>query len=564
MKDMIKKFIAITICLFAFCFSYAQSNIQRAREIVSNRGEVQLLINTNNISLSNLSKIVSISNRQSKDSWLCYANKKELETLINNNISFTVFERKTPKSISMATDTSMMSSWNKYPTYSTYVQMMQGYAQHYSNVCKLDTIGYSTDNRLLLCLKLSSNNQNQNKPKFFYSSSIHGDEVTGAYLMLRLIDYMLKNQQDTRVSNLLNNMQIFICPFANPDGTYAGGNNDVSEATRYNANYIDINRNFPDPIEGQHPDNNSTQIETQAFMNYAINNQFDVNCNLHGGSEVVNYPFDCWTSSEKTHADRSWFESVGNAFIDSISSSAPSSYFTDVTSSGVVDGGDWYTVNGGRQDYHTYLLHQREVTIEVSSTKMPQSESLSNYWTYLKSSLLTYMERSVRGFCGVTYDSITNQPISNVKIEINNHDRDNSEIYSKNNGYYFRPVLAGSYSVTFSKEGYLSKTINISYNSDTLLNQDVYLSPTNGILITELSSQTIKIYPTCCKDNVNIDSYDKGVLELFSLTGEKLLTTKIDKGINMINLNNLHQGQYFIRIILGNKKQYNQQISVIK
>jgi hypothetical protein len=559
-----KKFITISVLIFVFTFANAQNEIQKARNIVSNKGEITLLVNTNDISLKNLSKIVSIAQKKDNNTWLCFANKKELETLINRNISFSVFNQDYPKTISMATDTSQMNSWDKYPTYSTYIQMMQGYAQHYPTVCKLDTIGLTTNNRLLLCVKIASNvNVNQNKPKFFYSGSIHGNETTGGYLLLHLIDYILKNQQDTRISNLINNFQIYICPFANPDGTYAGGNDDVTNATRYNANYIDLNRNYPDPIEGQHPDGNTTQIETQAFITYATNNQFNINCNLHTGSEVVNYPFDCWTSSEKTHADKTWFETIGNSFIDSISSSAPSSYFTDVVSSGVVDGGDWYTVSGGRQDYHTYFLHQREVTIEVSSTFMPQTNNLPNYWTYLKSSLLTFMEWSKKGFCGVVYDSTTSATLSNVKIEINNHDRDNSEVYSNVNGYYFRPVLSGSYSVTYSKDGYSSKTITINYNSDSLLTNNVYLSPTNSINAVS-ETKEISIYPTLCKESVNISCDNSGKYELYSLVGKKLTSGKLIEGNNLINLSNISQGQYIICIILNNSRQYNKKISVIK
>ena len=46
--------------------------------------------------------------------------------------------------------------------------------------------------------------------------------------MLHLIDYLLTNYgTDTRVTNMINNMVIWINPLANPDGTYHGGNNTV-------------------------------------------------------------------------------------------------------------------------------------------------------------------------------------------------------------------------------------------------------------------------------------------------------------------------------------------------
>jgi hypothetical protein len=472
------KNIFISIILLLFCINLnAQSELTKAKSILENKGEVKILVDTKNNSLTSLSRIVCLAKKTSDSTWLAFANKKQLDRVVDSNIQFKVFNENTLKSILVATDTSQMSSWNRYPTYSTYLTMMKSFANNYPNICRLDTIGYTVNNRLLLCLIISNNpNVNQDKPKFFYSSSIHGNELTGAMLLLHLVDYILKNQTNSEVSQVLNNIQLYVCPLANPDGTYSGGNNDVSQATRYNANYVDINRNFPDFVQGTHPDGEQTQIETQAFINYATNNKFNMSCNLHTGSEVFNYPFDCYTSSTKTHADKSWFNNLGNAFVDSISSSAPSSYFTSVNNSGIVDGGDWYVVYGGRQDYHTYFLHCREVTVEVSDDFMPQSSNLPNYWTYLKSSLFTFLSWCNKGFDGVCYDSLTNERLYDVKIEIINHDRDNSEVYSNNNGYYFRPIENGTYNVSFSKQGYLSKTMTINYSNSNMLHQNVFLT----------------------------------------------------------------------------------------
>ena len=70
---------------------------------------------------------------------------------------------------------------------------------------------------------------------------MHGDELTGYVLMLRFIDDILnKYNVDSRITNLVNEIDIWINPLANPDGAYAGGNNNVWGATRSNANFIDL------------------------------------------------------------------------------------------------------------------------------------------------------------------------------------------------------------------------------------------------------------------------------------------------------------------------------------
>ena len=61
--------------------------------------------------------------------------------------------------------------------------------------------------------------------------SIHGDERAGASLLNRFCDYLKKNR------HLLCGKTVIIVPIVNPDG-FAG-------KTRFNANKIDLNRNFP-------------------------------------------------------------------------------------------------------------------------------------------------------------------------------------------------------------------------------------------------------------------------------------------------------------------------------
>ena len=42
----------------------------------------------------------------------------------------------------------------------------------------------------------------------------------------------------------------------------------VDGATRFNANQVDLNRNFPDPVKGDHPDSYIWQTETVAMMEF--------------------------------------------------------------------------------------------------------------------------------------------------------------------------------------------------------------------------------------------------------------------------------------------------------
>ena len=130
------------------------------------------------------------------------------------------------KGIVSAASMSKAFEWNTYPTYTQYDSIMQSFAVNYPSLCHLDTIGTSINGKLVLALKISDNPAvDETEPEVFYTSSMHGDETGGFILMLRLADFLLKNYNDNaRVKELVDNLEIWINPLANPDGTYNSGN----------------------------------------------------------------------------------------------------------------------------------------------------------------------------------------------------------------------------------------------------------------------------------------------------------------------------------------------------
>lgn len=71
----------------------------------------------------------------------------------------------------------------------------------------------------------------QGEDTIFILSTIHGDEPAGTALIHRLAEH-LQNQP-----NILQGRKVILLPVANPDGKVLH--------TRYNANGVDLNRNFP-------------------------------------------------------------------------------------------------------------------------------------------------------------------------------------------------------------------------------------------------------------------------------------------------------------------------------
>ncbi|MBK7213178.1 MAG: carboxypeptidase regulatory-like domain-containing protein [Bacteroidales bacterium] len=442
--------------------------------------------------ISSITKLISIDNVRNDTVW-AYANPDEFVRFARKGYDITLLPHPGYNPGAVMNDNPFLApatTWNFYPTYTAYEGYMNGFASGYPSICQVSTIATLTSGRKLMVVKISDNvATDENEPEFLYTSSIHGDETTGYILMMHLIDYLLSNYgTDTEVTDLVNNVEIYINPLANPDGTYAGGNTTVSGATRANANGVDMNRNYPDPQDGDHPDGNAWQPETIAFMDFASQHHFVSSCNFHGGAEVVNYPWDTWATLS---ADDDWWVYVSAEYADTAQIHAPSGYMTDVTASGYSNGFAWYEVDGGRQDYMNYFQRCREITIEVSSTKNPAASSLPSYWDYNWRSLLLYIKEARYGIHGTITSQATGLPLA-AKVTISLHDNNNSEVYSSSNlGDYHRPVKAGTYTLQFSAANYQTQTISgvaVSDHATTTLN--VQLVP-NMVTTTAVTAVTM-------------------------------------------------------------------------
>lgn len=443
---------------------------------------------TEGVNLKTLTDIISIDNVIEGQVY-AYANGNEYNKFLRLKIKHTILQRPgtliEPK---MSADFQDIMNWDTYPTYDAYVLLMNQFAMLHPDICELIDAGNSVQGRKILFIKITDYvSVREPEPQFLYTSSMHGDETTGYVLMLRLIDSLLTSYgSDEEITNLVNNVEIWINPLANPDGTYHGGNSTVSGATRYNANGYDLNRNFPDPEYGT---NTNEQPETIIFKSIAEQNNFVLCANFHGGTEVVNYPWDTWTGGYPdyiTHPDNNWYQFISHLYADTAQAFSPSSYM-DGYNDGITNGGDWYVIHGGRQDYMNYFMHSREVTIELSNTKLLPASQLPAHWEYNKRSFLNYIENTLYGVRGIVTDTLGN-PLK-VLVETEGHDEMNSEIYSDSiNGNFNRMLSPGTYTLTFSAPNYYSQTIpgiTINNLNTTIIN--VELVPDHPIPVELIS-----------------------------------------------------------------------------
>ncbi|MBT3174659.1 MAG: T9SS type A sorting domain-containing protein [Lentimicrobiaceae bacterium] len=501
-----KKFCLIFVISLISGLVFGQSNnIQEALKTIKDRGEVYFKFDSKNIissTILDLNSIISIDKVLSKEVF-AYANAREFDKFLKYGIDIEVL---TPPSmvhksiLDNSTKSREIGSWDYYPNWSEYNTIMNQFVTSFPNLCELVTIGTSTLGKELLCIHINNDlTSEQPEPEFLYTSSMHGDELTGYVLSLRLIDYLLENYgTDPDVTLMVDNIDIWINPLANPDGTFAGGDNSVWGATRGNSNFIDLNRNYPDPEDGQHPDGNAWQAETIDFMDFAAEMDFVMSSNFHGGAEVVNYPWDTWSTLA---ADNDWWVFVSREYADLVHENGWPGYFTDLNN-GITNGYAWYSIDGGRQDYMNYFHNCREMTLELSNAKTPPESQLNNYWDANYKSLLAYLNQVRNGLSGTVTNALTGVGVP-AMVWIDGHDMDNSEIYANLPfGNYNRLLKQGNYNVTFSALGYYDQTINVSIIDDQSLTLDVFMIPV-GTLISNFEAST-----NITGTNTLVDFYD--------------------------------------------------------
>ncbi len=491
---------------------------QNINELFLKKGEIYFSFEYKNKSqLNQISDIISIDHKTNSEIAYAYANKKEFTEFLKLDIDYTLIKKE-----ALNYKNGSKNNWDYYPTYNEYTDMMQAFADSFPNICKLHHLGTLNSGREILIIQISDNvGQKENEPSLLYTSSMHGDELAGYILMLRLIDNILNGYgNDARISNLVNEVDIWINPLANPDGAYAGGNQDVWSATRSNSNWIDLNRNYPDPEDGLHPDGNSYQTETNIFMGLADTINFNISANMHGGAEVCNYPWDTWSNLT---ADRNWWEHVSHEYADSCQANSGNGYF-NYLNDGITNGWDWYEVDGGRQDYMNYFRNCREFTLELSDDKTPNPNDLPALWTANYPSFLNYMEQSLYGIRGIVTDSITGLPL-NARVEINSHDIDSSHVYANLPiGNYHRYLYQGNYNITFSKNGYHSKTINTTILNNNTVTEDIQLVPFTTTTVEEIkplanTNQSFDILgrPGGNKSNIQLIKNNKTILKKITI-----------------------------------------------
>ncbi|MBP7866410.1 MAG: carboxypeptidase regulatory-like domain-containing protein [Acidobacteria bacterium] len=365
-----------------------------------------------------------------------------------------------------------------YYTLATLAADLQAVAAAHPDICRLYSAGTSVQGRPLHVMKITANpDAVALKPGFRYIGSMHGNEPLGMEMLMRLIHLLAEGYgSDSRITRLVDQMEIFVLPLMNPDG-YGG----FASPQRYNAHGVDLNRNFPDRIDDPVNTPDGREPETAAVMTWFDSRPTVMSANFHTGALVVNYPWDSTTKPSGSYAacpDDDTFIHISEAY----ACHNPPMWNSSEFHHGITNGCDWYILFGGLQDWSYNWTGDLAVTIELSDTFFPPASTLQTYWDNNRESLLCYMEEALKGVWGVVTDAGTGQPLA---ADITAFGRNVPFRSDPVTGDYYRRLLPGTYALTFEAEGYAPLTVNdVVITEGAPVRLDVQLSlhtgPTEG------------------------------------------------------------------------------------
>jgi hypothetical protein len=337
-----------------------------------------------------------------------------------------------------------------YHDYDALTKELQTLATEFPGITKLESAGKSVEGRELWLIKISDNAAaDEDEPKLLYVANMHGDEVVGRETMIYLIRKLLREYSSSnRISHLVNNAQIYIMPSMNPDGFELG--------QRFNANGVDLNRDFPDWIADptDTPDGR-LGIESKAIMALYDKHHFVLSLNFHGGAACVNIPWDGMPNDDvtKRFGDDPLMNALGREYTNTNRHMHDDGGFDN----GLTYGFEWFQVLGGMQDWSNYYRRAIHATVELSIPKWPSANTLPSYWQQNEEALVAHLERGLRGF-HLKVVNAQNELINNVTIDVGTAKRP----MRFDTGTIHRATLPGAQQVTLSAPGYQSYTANLT------------------------------------------------------------------------------------------------------
>ncbi|XP_063694160.1 carboxypeptidase D-like isoform X1 [Bolinopsis microptera] len=198
---------------------------------------------------------------------------------------------------------------------------------------------------------------------------------------------------------------------------------------------------------------------------------------FHDGALVTNYPWDGVPDINSgiyaASPDDSLFISMAKTYsLNHKQMYKPSAQCGhDDFKDGITNGNKWYKVYNGMQDWNYFYNDCFEVTIELGCCKYPTdaASTYSNVWSDNFDSILAFSKLANYGIKGRVTD-FKGSPMTGVTITVSGVSKTIKVRHPE--GYFWRPLLKGTYNISASKPGYYPlsrRNIEVMENESTVV-----------------------------------------------------------------------------------------------
>jgi hypothetical protein len=395
---------------------------------------------------------------------------------------------------------------SKYHTYAEAIAELSTLAAENPTICSLDSLGHSNrDSVIIYMLKISDNAAiEEDEPAILFNAGVHADEILGPEIAISFCKDIVTRYAagDTGVLRYVNNFEIFVVPFNNPEGHIVVENGDTDwrkNKSDNNANGIfdyhdgvDNNRNFdfgfnidtgiaaitPESLMYKGPYAYS-EAENRCLRDFGLKYKplvaIDYHSPTYGRSEVVYYNW-YWYSSDGGNGeapDENSMHNIGIGFAGSIVDDTQDSTYE--CRRALVNKGDFKT-------YYYANFGTCSMSIEVSDTTIQDTSIVDSICQRNRRGMYYLLHRSgIARLTGVVTDSITGLPLeAEVKVQQATSVDINPRLTRLNTGRYNRLIDPGTYTLIVSKSGYATKTISgVVVNNTGPTTTNVRLRPTS-------------------------------------------------------------------------------------
>jgi hypothetical protein len=225
--------------------------------------------------------------------------------------------------------------WYSYRNYTQIKDALLTIERQHSDICRLFDVGDSwektqgTADRDILAVKISDNVLvDEDEPEVLVMALHHAREWSTSELVLELINNITSSYgNDSRISWLVDNREIWVIPIVNPDGLdYSLSVDDMWRKNRrlnYDGTYgVDLNRNYPGSMNNDsagewggagasHVTTDETycgeapfsEPETQAVRDLVQQRDFEIALDFHSYGDWVMWPWGYTTNLTPDNAD---------------------------------------------------------------------------------------------------------------------------------------------------------------------------------------------------------------------------------------------------------------------